>query len=94
VTETEIMTNHLDAARADAARQARDLLLAAVRTWTAAPKYHVGAVALPADPHASRAFATLFSARWELARHVGGEAAALVTAAALAEASGASDSGE
>ncbi len=85
--DIEITTSHLDATRADAARHARDVLLDAARAWAGAPKHQVGAVALPADPTAASAFAALFSARGELACHVGGEAAALVAAAALAEAS-------
>jgi hypothetical protein len=83
MSDIEITTTHLDPVRADAARHARDVLLDAARAWARATKHHVGAVALPADQTAAYAFAALFSARSELAYHVGGQAAALVTAAAL-----------
>jgi hypothetical protein len=88
MTGIDITTSHLTSTRADQAHRARDALVDAARAWAGAPKHHVGAVALPADPAAARAFAALFSARGELARHVGGEVAALVTTAAVAEASG------
>jgi hypothetical protein len=84
MSDIEITTSHLHPARVDAARHARDVLLDAARAWAGAPKLHVGAVALPADRAAAYAFAALFSARHELAYHVGGQAAALVAAAALA----------
>ena len=85
MSDMDITTTHLDSTRADAAHHARDALLDAARDWVGAPKHHVGAVALPADRAAACAFAALFRARRDLAYHVGGEAAALVTAAALAE---------
>ncbi|MDQ3980357.1 MAG: hypothetical protein M3314_12515 [Actinomycetota bacterium] len=87
MSDIDITTTHLNSSRADAARHARDVLLDAARAWVGAPKNHVGAVALPADGAAARAFAVLFRARSDLAYHVGGEAAALVTAAALGEVS-------
>lgn len=89
MSDMEITTTHLDAARAEAARHARDALVSAAQVWAGAPKHHVGAVAIPAGPAAATAFSALFRARCELASHVGGEAAALVTAAAVTEASAA-----
>jgi hypothetical protein len=87
MSDIDIRTTHLDPARADAARHARDVLLDAAWAWAEAPKHHVGAVALPADRAAACAFADLVTARCELAYHVGGEAAAHVAAAAVVEAS-------
>lgn len=86
MTDIDITTTHLDPARADAARHARDVLLDAAWAWAQAPKHHVGAVALPADRAAACAFAALVKARCELADHVRGQAAH-VAAAAVVEAS-------
>ena len=80
----DIATSHLAPARADAARRAMDELYQAARVWAGAPKRPVGAVILPADPAAARAFDAFHGARRELAHHLGGEAAARWATGALA----------
>ena len=87
MVDGEIVTSHLDPSRADAARRAGEQVLTAARAWATAPKRSVGAVALPADPGAARAFDALHDAQRELAHHVGGEAAAQWAAEALSVAS-------
>ena len=86
MSNIHITTTHLDVVRTEQALRARDALVAAARTWAAAPKHQVGAVALPAGPAAARAFASMLSARSELAHHVGGDVAAVLATAAVAEA--------
>ena len=81
--DVQIETSHLDPTRADAARRAGDQLVQAARAWATAPKRSVGAVALPGDPAAARAFDAFHDARRQLAYHVGGEAAARWAAGAL-----------
>ena len=90
MTENDIATGHLPPARADAARHAAGVLLEAARGWAAATKRQVGAVAVPDDPAAARAFDAFYAARRELARHLGGPAACRVGADALTMASSAS----
>jgi hypothetical protein len=82
----DISTSHLEPARAHEARQAEEGLAEAARTWSVAPKEHVGAVELPGDAAAARAFDAFYDARRQLAHHVGGEAAAEVADGALAAA--------
>ncbi len=84
--EPEIDTSHLEPVRADAARSASERVLTAARAWANAPKQRVGAVNLPADLGAARAFDAFHNARRELAHHVGGETAARWAAQALARA--------
>lgn len=81
--DIEAEISHLDPLRADAARRAGDRVLVAARAWSRAPKRRVGAVALPGDLDAARAFDAFHDARRELAYHVGGEAAARWAAGAL-----------
>ena len=85
--DSEIEISHLDQARTEDALRARDRVSSAVRAWAAAPKRVVGAVTLPADLGAARAFDALHDARRELAYHVGGEAAARWVRGALSAAS-------
>ena len=74
--DTELEVSHLDPGRADVARQAAERVVIAAHAWAAASKQWVGSVTLPGDLDAARAFDAFFGARRELARHVGGEAAA------------------
>jgi hypothetical protein len=71
------------------ARRAEETLLEAAERWARAAKRQVGAVALPGDPPAARAFDALFDARREVARYVGGASAARLAAAAYEAASAA-----
>ena len=82
---TEIHTAHLQPARADTARHARDVLVRAAAMWAIASKRRVGAVVLPGDRSAAQAFDAFFVARRELAHHTGGRVAAVVAAEALVE---------
>jgi outer membrane PBP1 activator LpoA protein len=84
--ESDIDTSHLEAARVDDARRARDAVVAAARAWASASKQHAGAVTLPGDLPAARAFGTLHEARSALAYHVGGEVAAQYAAVAVSTA--------
>ena len=77
-------TAHLEPARVDAARRARDVLLHAAARWASATKTRVGAVVLPGNRSAAVAFDEFFEARRELAHHVGADVAADVAAEALA----------
>jgi hypothetical protein len=83
MTEMDVQTSHLEPARADAARRARDVLFDAAATWALASKNVVGTVELPADRSAAVAFDAFFGARRELAHHMGAEAARVVAAEAL-----------
>ncbi len=83
MTEIDAGMSHLEPARVDAARHARDVLLEAAAGWAVAPKVHIGAVALPGSRSAAVAFDAFFDARRELAHHVGAEVAAEVAAEAL-----------
>ncbi len=82
----DMSTTHLEPGRAHAARQAEEGLVEAARTWNAAPKEHVGAVELPGDAAAARAFDAFYDARRQLAHHVGGQTAAQLADGALAAA--------
>ncbi|MDQ4133090.1 MAG: hypothetical protein M3179_07770 [Actinomycetota bacterium] len=86
MTAVDMAAPHLDETRAEVAREARDAVLEAAQIWAVAPKVQVGAVALPGDPAAARAFNAFHGARGEFASHVGGEAAAREAQRALATA--------
>lgn len=87
MVDGEIELSHLDPTRAHAARRAREHVVRAARDWVAAPKRRVGAVTLPGDNAAARAFDALHDAQRQLAYHVGGEAASRWVAGALSTAS-------
>jgi hypothetical protein len=89
--DTNMGISHLHPARADAARRAEEAVFDAARAWAQASKYHVGAVALPGDEEAARAFEAFHDARGELACHVGGAAAARCAAGALSAVAGGAD---
>jgi hypothetical protein len=84
--DSNIETSHLDPTRADAARRAGDQVVQAAHAWATAPKRTVGAVSLPGDSGAARAFDAFHEARRQLAYHVGGEAAARWASGALSTA--------
>ena len=87
VFEIPVPTTEFSSGRAVAARRAGEALMESASAWAKAAKHQVGAVALPADRSAARAFDAFVAARSELSHHLGGEIAARLANEAFAAAS-------